>query len=240
MPSSRATWRSASPSARSGSPRRRTCRGSRPRSAPSSRGSRSSACSSIRTPPRAESRPTRATATTWTSCSRAARCPVPRPGGPARRHAPRGRRGDARDHRAALADDEPARGRVGAADRDDHDQARRGAAAPAAGRDGRRDHLDRRRDEAGHLLRRARRPGPRGLGRQLPARDARRHEDRHADDPCAPDRPAARRRRARVPRDARAGVHRARGDGGGRRSTSAARRACFRRSASRSCRRSTS
>ena len=43
---------------------------------------------------------------------------------------------------------------------------RRGAAAPAAGRDGRRDHLDRQRHEAGLPLRRAGRPGPRRTGRR--------------------------------------------------------------------------
>ena len=54
-------------------------------------------------------------------------------------------------------------------------QARRGAAAPAAGGDGRRDHLHRRRHEAGDLLRRAGRPGHRRLGQQLSERGARRH-----------------------------------------------------------------
>ena len=62
--------------------------------------------------------------------------------------------------------------RLGAADRDGHDPPRRGAAAPAAGRDGRGHHLDRRRHQARDLLRRAARPGPGRLGRQLPERGA--------------------------------------------------------------------
>ena len=85
-----------------------------------------------------------------------ASCPVPHQRVELERDAARGRRGDARHHRAALAGDEPAGARDGAADRDGHDPPRRGAAAPAAGGDGRRDHLDRRRDQARDLLRGAR------------------------------------------------------------------------------------
>ncbi len=54
------------------------------------------------------------------------------------------------------------------------------------------------------------------------------------------DRPAARRCRASVPRNARAGVHRARGDGGDVALLRRGGPAACRRSASRSCRRSTS
>ena len=83
----------------------------------------------------------------------------------AERPAPRGRRGDARHHRAALAGDRPPGARLGAAGRDRHDPPRRGPAAPAAGGDGGGDHLDRRRDQARGQLRAPARPGPRGLGR---------------------------------------------------------------------------
>ena len=72
--SSRATSSSTSRSARSGSPSRTTCPGARRRCAPSWRGSRRSGCSSIRTPPPGACRPTAATATTSTSCSPRASC----------------------------------------------------------------------------------------------------------------------------------------------------------------------
>ena len=70
--------------------------------------------------------------------------------------AARGRRGDARHDRDALAGHEPARDRLRAADRDGDDPPRRGAAAAAAGADGRRHHLDRRRLEADADVRRRR------------------------------------------------------------------------------------
>ena len=51
---------------------------------------------------------------------------------------------------------------------------RRGAAAAAERRDGRRDHVDRRRHEAALLVPRAGRPGPRHAGRPISERAARR------------------------------------------------------------------
>ena len=116
-------------------------------SAPSSPSSRTRACSRTRTPRPAACRPTRATATSSTTCSARGTKPQPR-SREALARAPRGRRGDARHHRDALAGHEPARARLGAADRDDHDPPRRGAGAPAAGPDGRDHHLDRRRLQA--------------------------------------------------------------------------------------------
>ena len=119
----------------------------------------------------------------------------------AQRHAPRGGRGHARHHRAAVAGHEPAGARVGAADRDGHDPPRRGAAAPAAGGDGGGHHLHRRRDQARDLLRRAARPRAGGLGR--PATSTRRSAAwtsgrRMLHAKLSPTR--ARRARARVPR----------------------------------------
>ena len=136
---------------RRGIPRRRRARrlegaggqlrsGARRRSATSSPASRSSACSRIRTRPPAASRPRPATATSSTACCRRRRHGAAA-GAVAR--APRARRGDARHHRDALAGHEPARDRDGAAARDLDDPPHRGADAPAAGADGRRDHLDR-------------------------------------------------------------------------------------------------
>ena len=123
----------------------------------------------------------------------------------------RGRRGDARHDRDPVAGDQPARDRDRAADRDLDDPAHRGAVAAAAGADGRRDHLDRRRHQAAvHVLRAGRR-GPGRLGRELPERAARRVRPRRADAPPAAPRPVAGARRARVPGRARAGVHRPRG-----------------------------
>ena len=196
--SSRRTWSSTSPSARSGSPSRTTCPGGRRRSAPSWPASRRPACSSTRTPPPGACRPTAATASTSTSCSARASCRCRASRVELTDDAPRGRRGHARHHRAALAGHEPARAGHRAADRDGHDPPRRGAAAPAAGGDGGRDHLHRRRHQARDLLRRARRPGPRRLGGQLPERGARRHGRRlaHA---ARPSSPTPRSRRASAP-----------------------------------------
>ena len=72
---------------------------------------------------------------------------------------PRGRRGDARDDRDALAGHEPAGGRLRAVDQHRDDPPRRGARAAAAGRDGRDHHLDRRRLEDARHVRARRRPG---------------------------------------------------------------------------------
>ena len=70
--------------------------------------------------------------------------------------APRARRGDAGHDRDALAGHQPAGDRHRAADRDLDDPPRRGPAAPAAGADGRRDHLHRRRHQAPVHVRAAR------------------------------------------------------------------------------------
>ena len=96
--------------------------------------------------------------------------------------------GDAHDLRDALADDEPARGRLGAVAEHGDDPSRRGAGAAAGGRDGRRHHLDRRRIEAVRDVRSAGRPGPAGVGRRVPARAARRSRPRRAHVAAAPDR----------------------------------------------------
>ena len=88
--------------------------------------------------------------------------------------AARGRRGDARDHGDAVAGHEPARDRLGAADRHHHDPPRRGAPAAAAGADGRRHHVDRRRVQARVHVRPGDRPGAGRLGRLVPERAARR------------------------------------------------------------------
>ena len=86
--------------------------------------------------PRADRR--RATATSSTALL-PARAPAPQPArARADARAPRGRRGDARDDRDALAGHEPAGDRLRAADRHDDDPPRRGPAAAAAGADGRR------------------------------------------------------------------------------------------------------
>ena len=85
----------------------------------------------------------------------------------------RGRRRAAGDDRDALAGDPPARARLGAAARDDDRPPRRGALLQPH-RHGRRDHVDRRRREAGRRLRRPRRPGSRRLGGRVPERAPRR------------------------------------------------------------------
>ena len=95
--------------------------------------------------------------------------PATRPDRPrdrARADAPRGRRGDARDDRDAVAGDEPARDRLRAAAGDRDDPPHRGPAAAAADRDGRDHHLDRRRLQARADVRGARRHRPRRLGRR--------------------------------------------------------------------------
>ena len=74
-------------------------------------------------------------------------------------------------------------------------------AAAAAGRDGRRDHLDRRRDEArSSRFDDARRSGPRELGGRVPERARRRAPARQRGSAQPPRRPGAVRSRARVPR----------------------------------------
>ena len=149
--------------------------GARRRSATSSRCSRSTGCSRTRTPPPAACRPTPATATTSTACCRRAARRAAEPAARAVARAPRGRRGDARHDRDALAGHQPAGDRLRAADRDGDDPPRRGPAAAAAGADGRRDHLDRRRHQARcFTFERAGRRRPRRLGRELPERAARR------------------------------------------------------------------
>ena len=130
--------------------------------------------------------------------------------------APRARRGDARDDRDAVAGHQPAGDRHRAADRDLDDPPHRGAAAAAAGADGRGDHLDGRRDQAAVHVLAPDRPRARRLGGELSERAAGRPRARRADAPPAAARPVAVGRRARVPRGALAGVHRARGERSGR------------------------
>ena len=136
------------------------------------------ACSPIRTPPPAASRPRPATATSSTGCCR------PRTRGPAAvavAGAPRARRGDAGHDRDAVAGHQPAGDRHRSADRDLDDPPRRGAAAAAAGADGRGDHLDRRRHQAAVHVRAPDRPRARRLGGQLSERAARRPRARRPD-----------------------------------------------------------
>ena len=140
------------------------------------RATRSWGCSRTRTPRPAACRPTRATATTSTGSAGAPRRSL----GAAPRSSPRGRRGDARDHRDALAGHRPAGDRVRAADRHHHAPPRRGAAAPAAGPDGRGHHLDGRRLQARIRLRPAGRPRAGRLGGLLSQRAAGRHGPRRA------------------------------------------------------------
>ena len=90
------------------------------------------------------------------------------------RRAQRGRVGAAGDDRDALAGDAADRARLGAAAPGRDRPPRRGADAPAADRDGGRDHLDRRRDETRLRIRRARRSRARELGGAVPERPARR------------------------------------------------------------------
>ena len=128
------------------SPPTPTSRAGRRRSATSSRCSRSRACWRIRTPPPAACRPTPATATSSIACCR------------------RGREGKAELQLSLVRREVDEAMRVTtetlsqvtnllaivsrAADRHHDDPPRRGAPAPAAGADGRRHHLDRRRVQA--------------------------------------------------------------------------------------------
>ena len=96
------------------------------------------------------------------------------------RGAQRGRVGAPGDDRDALAGDAPDRARLGAAAPDRDRPPRRGADAPAADRDGGRDQLVGRRDQAGVRLRPPRRPRPRELGRPVSERPARRPFAREA------------------------------------------------------------
>ena len=144
------------------------------------RGSRRSACSSTRTPRLAGSRPTRLPLLRGRAAGEGG---LPALRKPVRlsRHAARGRRGHARHNRAAVPGHEPARARHRPADRDGHDPSRRGAAAAAAGGDGRGHHLHGRGHQARDLVRGAARPRPGRLGRQLPQRGDRRARRRLAD-----------------------------------------------------------
>ena len=82
--------------------------------------------------------------------------------------AQRGRAGAPGDDGDAVAGHAAARARLCAAARGGHGPPRRGAAAAAARRDGRRDHVDRRRHEARLAFDAAGRPGARRLGAALP------------------------------------------------------------------------
>ena len=181
-----------------------------------------SGCSRTRTPRRAACRPTAATATTSTSCSPRAGCRSRAGALELQRDAPRGRRGDARHDRDALAGDQPARDRLGAADRHRHDPPRRGAAAPAAGRDGRRHHLHRRRDQARVHVRRAGRPRPASTGRRSYLNERARRASDWARGCCRRGSPTRRWRRRERAFLAHAGarVHRARATPPRTRSTS--------------------
>ena len=143
-----------------------------------------SACSSTRTPPPAACPPTAATALRRRAAGRG------QPAGPAQPlELPTMRREVDEAMRATTEQLSQVTNLLALvtapADRDGHDPARRGAAAAAAGGDGGGDHLDRRRHQARDLLRPAGRPGPRGLGRQLPQRGARRDRRGLADAPRA-------------------------------------------------------
>ena len=146
------------------------------------------------------------------------------------RGAQRGRVGAPGDDGDALAGDAADRARLGAAARDRDRPPRRGADAPAADRDGGRDHVDRRRDEARLRVRRAGRPRARELGRPVPERAARRAlaREQHSSGGGWPTR--ACRPRARVPRGARAPPS-PRPRAASSASTSAARPACSTRCA---------
>ena len=171
---SRPTASSTSRSAPNGSPSRTTCRGARPRSAPSWPSLEEVGL--LEHPHTSAGRvPTdRGYRVYVDELMTAGALPVPRKPLELTDHAARGGRGDARHQRAALAGDEPAGARHRAADRDGDDPASGGAAAPAPGGDGRDHHLDRRRDEAGDLVRDAGRSRAGRLGEQLPERGARR------------------------------------------------------------------
>ena len=157
----------------------------------------------------------------------------------ARAHAPRGRRGDARHDRDAVADHEPAGDRLGAAAGHRDDPPHRGAAAAAADRDGRDHHLDRRRLQARADVRRARRQRPRRVGGRVPQRAARRHRPRRAQAARAPRRPDAVAQRARASWTASCPRSPSSRRPPRTRSTSTAPRGCCTSTASRTSRRST-
>ena len=135
-------------------------------------------------------RPRPATATSSTGCCPTTTATPPLALSLVRREIDEAMRVDDRD---ALAGDQPAGDRHRAADRDLDDPPHRGAGAPAPGADGRRDHLDRRRDQAAVHLRAARSTRARRLGGELPERAPRRARARRADAPPAPARPVAAR-----------------------------------------------
>ena len=81
----------------------------------------------------------------------------------------RGRGGDARHDRDALAGDQSARRRLGALAEHRHNPPHRGARAAAAGRHARDHHLDRERVEDALHVRSPRRSWPALMGRRVPA-----------------------------------------------------------------------
>ena len=146
-----------------------------PQRARRARGARAAGAS--RTRRQGGCRRTRATATTSIAC-----CPRrPSAGARAVAGAARGRRGDAGDDRDAVAGHEPAGDRHRAADRDDHDPPHRGPAPAAAGADGGRDHLHRRRLQEALHVRPAGGQRARGLGGRVPQRVAGRDGPGRAD-----------------------------------------------------------
>ena len=112
--------------------------------------------------------------------------------------------------RDALAGHEPAGDRLGAADRHRDHPPRRGPAAAAAGADGRGHHLDRRRDQARlHLRRRRSTPAwPRGPASTSTSASPASASARACCTPRLHDAGLG-AKRARVPRAALAGLHRA-------------------------------
>ena len=155
---SRNTLRPASRSARRTSWRGPACPSLRLPSGASSPSSSGWGCSHTPTHRRGGSRPRRAIAPTRTRCSNGwsrgrARF---RSTWPPRAASSRCSSGDDRD---ALAGDAPARTRLGTGAADGDRPPRRGARPAAAGPDGRRDHVDRRRVQAGLTLADAGRPG---------------------------------------------------------------------------------
>ena len=108
--------------------------------------------------------------------------------------APGGGRGDAADDLRALADHRPARPRHRPATEHGADPSGRGPAAPVPGRDGRRDRVERRRDQARIHLPGAGRLRPRRVGVELPQRAPARPGTRRAHDRRPPRRLGAGRR----------------------------------------------
>ena len=120
------------------------------------------------------------------------RLPRPTLGGPRTlTHAPRGRRRDPRHDHRALPDHRPGGPRHRAAAAHGDDPPDRGPAPAAAGGDGRRDRLERRRHEARLHLRARGRPGAGRVGRELPERATRRPRPRSADGRGPAARPGA-------------------------------------------------